>query len=681
MRRSPIRVPPLAKRVPHVTVVHGERRVDGYHWLRNKASASVRAYLRAENAYTAAMMKPSEGLQKKLYKEMLARIKETDTEVPYREGAYYYYSRTEKGKQYRIFCRRQGSPEAAEAVILDVNRLAQGHKFYSVGAVEISPDGNLLAYSSDTSGFREYTMHLKDLRNGRVLSDRIEKVRSVAWASDNRTLFYVREDGTKRAYRLYRHLVGSKDDQLIYEEADARFSLSVARSRSRAYLFLTCHSATTSEVRYLRADAPAFPWKLVAARQPEHEYYVDHGQALFYVVTNDKGRNFRLVTAPAEDPSPGNWKEKIPQRAEVMLEGVDVFARHLVAHERAGGFPKLRVIRLSDSESHVIAMPEPVYSVGGGANFVFHTDVFRFHYDSYITPDTEYDYHLDRRERKMLKQREVRGYEPAKYRSELHYSVAPDGTRVPISLVYRIDRRADTAQPLLLYGYGAYGYPLDVDFSSARLSLLDRGVIYGVAHVRGGGEMGKRWHDEGRMLKKMNTFTDFISCAEHLIGEHYTDPGKLVIQGGSAGGLLMGAVTNMRPELFRAVVADVPFVDVINTMLDDRLPLTTGEYEEWGNPKDKDYYDYMKSYSPYDNLSAKDYPAMLVETSLNDSQVMYWEPAKYVARLRRLKTDGNPLLLRVNMDAGHGGASGRYEFLKEIAFTYAFVLGVLGITR
>ncbi len=681
MSRSPIRVSPVAKRIPHVTNVHGERRVDDYHWLRNKASPSVRAYLRAENAYTAAMMKPSEGLQKKLYKEMLARIKETDADVPYREGAYYYYSRTEKGKQYRIFCRRHGSPDAAEAVILDVNRLARGHKFYSLGAVEISADGNLLAYSSDTSGFREYTVQLKDLRNGRVLSERIEKVRSVAWAGDNRTFFYVREDGTKRAYRLYRHLLGGKDDELIYEEADVRFSLSVTHSRSRAFLFLTSHSATTSEVRYLPADAPASGWKLVVARRPEHEYYLDHGQGLFYIVANDKGRNFRLVTAPVEDPSPANWKEMIPHRADVMLEGVDVFARHLVAHERAGGFPRLRVTRLADGETHEIAMPEPVYSVGGGANFEFETDVFRFHYDSYVTPDTEYDYHLDRRERRMLKQREVRGYEPEKYRSELQYAVAADGTRVPISLVYRVDRRSGATQPLLLSGYGAYGYPLDVDFGSPRLSLLDRGVIYAVAHVRGGGEMGKRWHEEGRMLDKKNTFSDFAACAEHLIREHYTDPGKLVIQGGSAGGLLVGAVTNLRPDLFRAVVVEVPFVDVVNTMLDDRLPLTTGEYEEWGDPKDKVYFDYMKSYSPYDNLAAKDYPAMLVDTSFNDSQVMYWEPAKYVARLRRLKTDGNPLLLRVNMDAGHGGASGRYEFLREIAFTYAFVLGVLGITR
>ena len=675
------RLPPVAKRIPHVTVVHGERRVDDYYWLRNKSSAAVRAYLRTENAYTSAMMKPSGALQKKLYKEMLARIKETDSDVPYREGAYFYYSRTEKGKQYRIFCRRRGSPDADETVILDVNRLAQGHKFYSVGAVEISPDGNLLAYSSDTSGFREYTLQLKDLRSGKVLSDRIEKVRSAAWASDNRTLFYVREDATKRAHRLYRHLVGSRDDQLIYEETDARFSISVARSRSRAYLFLTSHSATTSEVRFLPADAPAADWRLIAARKPEQECYVDHGQGLFYIVTNDKGRNFRLVTAPAEEPAPENWKEKIPHRADVMLEGVDVFARHLVAHERAGGFPRLLVMRLADGDSHQIAMSEPVYSVGGGANFEFDTDVFRFHYDSYVTPDTEFDYHLERRERKLLKQREVRGYEPSKYRSELHYAVAADGTRVPISVVYRVDRRARAAQPLLLYGYGAYGYPLDVDFSSARLSLLDRGVIFAVAHVRGGGEMGKRWHDEGRMLNKKNTFSDFIACAEQLISKHYTDPRRLVIQGGSAGGLLMGAVTNLRPDLFHAVVAEVPFVDVINTMLDDRLPLTTGEYEEWGNPKDKNYYDYMKSYSPYDGLSARDYPAMLLETSFNDSQVMYWEPAKYAARMRRLKTDRNPLLLQVNMEAGHGGASGRYEFLREMAFTYAFILGTLNIIR
>ena len=674
-------VPPFARRSPVVTEIHGERRVDDYHWLRNKGSRPVNAYLRAENAYTAAMMKPSRRLQDTLYREMLARIKETDVEVPYREGDYFYYSRTRKGKQYRIFCRRLGRVDAPEQIILDVNQAAKGHKFYSLGAFEVSPDANLLAFSSDTSGFRQYTLQFKDLRDGRVLPDRIEKVRSIAWASDNRTLFYVREDEAKRAYRVYRHMLGSPDAQLIYEETDTRFSVSVSRSRSNEYLFLTCHSATTSEVRSLRADAPQADPALILARRPDHEYYVDHGHGLFYIVTNDKGRNFRLVTTPVDDASPSNWKEVIAHRGDVMLDGVEVFARHLVAHERAGGFPRLRVIRLADASEHLIDMPEPVYSVGGGANMEFDTDVFRFHYDSYITPDSEYDYHLDTRQRTLLKQREVKRYDPAKYRSELHYAVTHDGARIPISLVYRIDRWRDGPQPLLLYGYGAYGYSLDVDFSSTRLSLLDRGVIFACAHVRGGGEMGKHWHDDGRMLHKKNSFIDFIACAEHLVREHYTEPSRLVIEGGSAGGLLMGAVTNLRPDLFRAVVAEVPFVDVINTMLDASLPLTTGEYEEWGNPNDKLYYDYMLSYSPYDNLTKKDYPAMLVETSLNDSQVMYWEPAKYAAKLRALKTDGNPLLLRVNMEAGHGGASGRYDYLREIAFTYSFILGVQGIVR
>ena len=674
-------LPPRAPRKPVLTEVHGQKRADDYHWLRNKQSRQVRAYLKAENDYTAAMMKPSQSLQKTLYREMLARIKETDVDVPYRDGGHFYYSRTRKGKQYRIYCRRPGSVDGPEQVILDVNEAAKGHKFYALGAFDVSPDGNLLAFSSDTTGFREYTLQWKDLRDGRVLVDRIEKVRSVAWASDNRTVFYVVEDAAKRAHRVYRHVLGHSQDQLIYEESDTRFSVSVARSRSNAYLFLTSHSATTSEVRTLRADDPSGVPALVLARTPEHEYYVDHGHGVFYIVTNDKGRNFRLVSAPVADPSVRQWKQLIAHRDDVMLEGVEVFARHLVAHERCGGFPRLRVLRLADANEHLIEMPEPVYSAGGGANMEFDTEVFRFHYGSYITPDSEYDYHLDTRARTLLKQREVKHYDPSKYRSELHYAAARDGTRIPISLVYRINRRRKAAQPLLLTGYGAYGYALDANFGSTRLSLLDRGVIFACAHVRGGGEMGKRWHDEGRMLHKTNTFTDFVACAQHLIREHYTDPSRLVIEGGSAGGLLMGAVTNLRPDLFRAVVAEVPFVDVISTMLDASLPLTTGEYEEWGNPNEKKYYDYMAGYSPYDNLAPGRYPAMLVETSLNDSQVMYWEPAKYVAKLRTLKTDANPLLLRTNMDAGHGGASGRYEYLKEIAFTYAFIFGALGITR
>jgi len=674
-------IPPTARRIPHRTTVHGQTRVDDYHWLREKESTEVLAHLKAENAYTAAMMKPSLPLQKALYREMLKRIKETDVDVPYREGGYFYYSRTQKGKQYRIFCRKAGSLEASEAVILDANEAAKGHKFFSLGLLDVSPDGNLLAFSSDVTGFREYTLQVKDLRDGSMLPERIEKVRSAAWSVDNRTLFYVREDSAKRAHRLYRHRLGATHDELVYEERDTRFSISVSLSRSLEWLFLTSHSATTSEVRYFPAAAPGEPPKLLLARRQDHEYYVDHGQGQFYIVTNDRGRNFRLVTAPAASPGVEHWEERIAHRDGVMLEGVDVFARHLVVHERAGGFPRLRVIRLADGEAHEIAMPEPVYSVAGGANAEFDTDSYRFHYDSYITPDSEFEYQLDARSRKLLKQREVRGYDPTRYKSELVYAQARDGTRIPVSLVYRKDRRGQGPRPLLLYGYGAYGLSLDVNFSSARLSLLDRGMIFATAHVRGGGEMGKRWHDQGRMLDKMNSFTDFVACAEHLIRKRYTAPDRLVIEGGSAGGLLMGAVTNLRPDLFRAVVSEVPFLDMVNTMLDDTLPLTTGEYEEWGNPNNREYYDYMLSYSPYDNLKAADYPAMLVETSLNDSQVMYWEPAKYVARLRTLKTDGNPLLLRINMDAGHGGASGRYDFLKELAFTYAFILGTLGILR
>jgi len=675
-------VPPIAARIPHPTVIHGESRPDDYHWLREKESRAVRAYLKAENAYTAAMMAPSRPLQKALYGEMLRRIKETDMDVPYREGGYFYYSRTRKGKQYRIFCRRQGSLDAPESVILDVNEASKGHKFFSLGLLDVSPDGNLLAYSSDVTGFREYTLTVKDLRTGKMLPDRIEKVRSAAWCLDNRTLFYVLEDEAKRACRLYRHRLGDDRDELVYEEADARFSISISMCRSEQWLFLTSHSATTSEVRCIRSNEPDAAPRLIAPRRQDHEYYLDHGHGMFYIVTNDRGRNFRMVTAPEANPGEDHWEERIPHQEGVMLEGVEVFARHLVVHERAGGFPRLRVVRLSDGQSHEVAMPEPVYSVGGGANAEFDTDVYRFQYDSYVTPDSEFDYQLDTRDRKLLKQREVRGYDPSKYRSELVHAEAPDGTRIPVSLVYRNDARAQRPQPMLLYGYGSYGLPLDVNFSSTRLSLLDRGVIFATAHVRGGGEMGKRWHDQGRMMDKKNTFTDFIACAEHVVNKGYTVPQKLVIEGGSAGGLLMGAVTNLRPDLFRAVVSEVPFVDVVNTMLDDTLPLTTGEYEEWGNPNSREHFDYMLSYSPYDNLAPGDYPAMLVETSLNDSQVMYWEPAKYVAKLRTLKTDAhNPLLLRINMEAGHGGASGRYDFLKEIAFTYAFILGALNIIR
>ena len=681
MKKKSNLLPPIARKRTHVTHTHGRSLADDYHWLREKTSPDVRKYLSAENAYTQAMMKPSEGLQKKLYREMLSRIKETDTEVPYRDGAYYYYSRTRKGQQYRIYCRKQGSLASREQIILDLNELGKGRPYAALGALEITGDGKTLAYSTDYTGFREYTLRIRDLDSAADYPETIEKVRSVAWAADNRTLFYVTEDEAKRACRVWRHVPGEQQARLVYEEFDARFSVSVSDSRSKGYLFITSASATTSEVRYLPADTPTAPLRLFQPRRAGHEYYVDHGHDRFYILTNDKGRNFRLATVPLQTTSESFWQELIAHREDVMLEGIDVFSRHIVLDERKDGFPRLGVLRVADGATHVIALPEPASSVYGGANAEFDTSVFRFHYQSYVTPDSVYDYDLDKKTMKLLKRREVRGpYDSSNYQVEVRQAVAGDGTRVPVSLVYRKDKRRRGAQPMLLTGYGAYGYPNDVHFSSTRLSLLDRGLVFAVAHVRGGGELGKRWHDEGRMLNKRNSFTDFIACAEHLIKAGYTAPSQLVIEGGSAGGLLVAAVTNMRPDLFRAVIADVPFVDVINTMLDDSLPLTTGEYEEWGNPADSTYFDYMLSYSPYDNVAAADYPAMLVETSLNDSQVMYWEPAKYVARLRAVKTDLNPLLLRVNMDAGHGGSSGRYDFLKEIAFSYAFILGVVGIT-
>jgi oligopeptidase B len=681
MKKQSLR-PPVAPKRPCVMDVHGKRLSDDYHWMRNKDMPEVRAYLNAENAYTRAMMKPSQPLQKKLYREMLARIKETDTEVPYKEGEYYYYSRTRRGQQYRIYCRKRGSLSGREQVILDLNVLGEGRPYIALGALEVSADGKSLAYSLDYSGFRDYTLRVRDLVRGTDRSETVDKTRSVAWAADNRTLFYVTEDEAKRACRVWRRVIGEPGEMLIYEETDARFSVSVSDSRSRRYIFITSHSATTSEVRFVRADFPNAEPKLFQPRRQDHEYYVDHGHDRFYILTNNRGRNFCLAVTSVQDTAESHWRELIPHRDDVMLEGIDVFSRHIVLDERNSGFPRLSVFRIDNGATHVIALPEPASSVYGGANAEFDTTTFRFHYESYVTPDSVYDYDFNSRSMTLLKRREVRGaFSSADYRVEVFHVVAGDGAEVPVSMVYRKSARRRGPQPMLLTGYGAYGYAIDVHFSSTRLSLLDRGVIYAVAHVRGGGELGKRWHDEGRMLKKRNSFTDFIACAEHLVDSAYTDPSQLVIEGGSAGGLLVGAVANMRPDLFRAVVADVPFVDVVNTMLDDSLPLTTGEYEEWGNPADDAYFDYLLSYSPYDNVVSAEYPAMLVETSLNDSQVMYWEPAKYVAKLRATKTDHNPLLLRTNMEAGHGGASGRYDFLKEIAFSYAFILGVVGITE
>lgn len=683
--------PPVAKRAPKVDVVHGDRRVDDYFWLREKPNPEVKAYLEAENAYTGAIMKPTEALQKTLYDEMLGRIKQTDLSVPYRLGDYFYYSRTEEGKQYSIYCRKKGSLQAPEEVTLDLNELAKGQKFLSLGAYTVSDDGNLLAYSTDTTGFRQYTLHVKDLRTGQALPDTVEKTSSIAWAKDNRTLFYAIEDHAKRPYRLYRHALGStgpggggappvNNDPLVYEEKDERFRVGAYRTRSRAYLLLNVSSHTTSEVRYLAADQPAGEWTLIAAREQDHEYDVEHHGDRFLIVTNDRGRNFRLVEAPVASPARANWKELVPHRADVMLGGAIAFADHYVLTEREQALPHLRITDVKSGSSHRLAFPEAVYSAFPAQNPEFNTKLLRYSYQSFTAPSSVFDYDMAARGQKLLKQTEVLGgYDPTRYQSERVYAAAADGVKVPVSLVYRKGIVRNGNNPTLLTGYGSYGSPSSVSFNSNRVSLLDRGVVVALAHIRGGGDLGKAWHDDGRMFKKKNTFTDFIAVAEHLIAQKFTSKDRLVIEGGSAGGLLMGAVTNLRPDLFKAVVSHVPFVDVINTMLDASLPLTVAEFEEWGNPSKKDEYEYMKTYCPYTNLAATQYPALLVTTSFNDSQVMYWEPAKYVAKLRTLKTDKNPLLLKTNMAAGHGGASGRYDRLREIAFNYAFMLWQVGL--
>jgi oligopeptidase B len=675
--------PPVARVVPAVSQVHGERRVDDYRWLREKEDPEVRAYLEAENAFAEAVMRPTVAFQAALYDEMLGRIQETDRNVPYRRGGFFYYSRTEQGKQYPIHGRRRGSLEAPEEVTLDLNRLAEGRPFLALGAYEVSDDANLLAYATDDTGFRQHTLFVKDLRSGELVEKVAEKVGSVAWAADDRTLFYtVEEESTKRQYRLYRHRVGTAAHELVYEEQDAAFGVGVYRTRSRRFLVLGAGSLTTSDARFLDAADPLGEWRLLAPRVPEQEYDVEHHGEVFYVRVNDTGRNFRLVRAEVASPGRAGWTEVVPHRADVMLEGVDCFRDHLVLLEREGGLPQVRVTDLRTGVAHRIAFPEAAYTAWPEANPEFDTRTFRYSYQSLVSPPSVFDYDMDARTTTLLKEQPVLGgYDRRGYETERVLATAPDGVGVPVSIVFRRGLVKDGSAPIFLSGYGSYGFPLPVTFSSNRVSLLDRGVVVALAHVRGGGEMGKGWHDDGRLMKKRNTFTDFVAAAEFLLARGYGSRDRLVIEGGSAGGLLMGAVTNMRPDLWKAVVSKVPFVDVVNTMLDESLPLTVGEFEEWGNPKEKAAYDYMRSYCPYSNLERKAYPAILVKTSFNDSQVMYWEPAKYVAKLRTLKTDASPLLLKTNLDAGHGGASGRYDFLREVAFDYAFVLTRMGLDR
>ncbi|HXW07886.1 MAG TPA: S9 family peptidase [Vicinamibacterales bacterium] len=668
--------PPVAAKKPHTTRVHGLELTDDYYWLREKGNPEVSRYLEAENAYTESVMAHTKELQKTLYDEMLGRIKQTDLSVPSRIGEYVYYSRTEEGKQYAYMCRRRGSMEGPEEVLLDLNQLAEGHTFLGLGAYVVSDDGTRLAYATDTTGYRQYVLQVKDLRTGETLRERIERVGSVVWAADNQTLFYTTEDPvSKRSDRFWRHTVGAGASDLLYEEKDEQFDVFARRSRDKRIIFLASAAKTSAEFRYLPADTPSAALKVVLPRQPGHEYEVDHYRGEFYIVTNRDAKNFRAVAAPMADPSERNWRPFIAHDPAIKIDGLSFFANHAVVSEREGGLAHLRVIDMRAKASHRMAMEEPDYSLWLASNPEFDTAVVRFSYQSMITPSSVYDYDLNTRERTLLKRQEVLGgYDPSKYESKRIWAVARDGTKVPMSLVYRKGIAVDGTAPLLLYGYGSYGASSAPTFSSNRLSLLDRGVVYALAYIRGGGELGEEWREQGRMMQKLNTFHDFIDCAEFLVKNRYTSGDRLVIQGGSAGGLLVGAAMTMRPDLFKAVVAQVPFVDVINTMLDASLPLTTSEYLEWGNPAEKPAFDYIMKYSPYDNLRAVNYPSVLVEVSFNDSQVPYWEGAKFAAKLRALKTDRNPVLLRTNMGAGHGGASGRYDALREAAFTYAYIL-------
>jgi oligopeptidase B len=675
--------PPAAKRAEHREDRHGATVIDNYYWLRDKSNPAVIEYLKAENAYTDAMTKDLKPFEEALYKEMLGRIKQTDLSVPIRRDGYYYYSRTEEGKQYPIQCRRKGSMDAPEEVLLDGNELAQGHTFFGLGAFLVSDDANLLAYTTDVTGYRQYSLHVKDLRTGQTLPDTAERVTSVEWASDNKTLFLTTEDAvTKRSDHLWRHELGNTKNDSVYHEKDELYTIFTTRTRDKKFIILDINSTDTTEARYLASDQAQGDFHVFLPREKKHRYDIDHREGLFYIRSNKNAKNFQILTAPVSDPSPKNWKVFVPHQSDVLVQGVNLFKDFGVVLEKSKALNGIRMLDFRSGQWHSMSFPEPVYSAFPTGNPEYDTHVFRYSYTSMITPSSVFEYDMETHKATLLKQQEVLGgYDPTQYVSERQWATVRDGTKVPLSIVYKKGFHRDGTAPLFLYGYGSYGAGMPATFSSPRLSLLDRGMVYVVAHIRGGDEMGEAWHDDGMLMKKKNTFYDFVDSAEYLIKEKWTSKDRLVIQGGSAGGLLMGAVVNLRPDLFRAVHAAVPFVDVMNTMLDSSLPLTVGEYLEWGNPNEKAAYDYMKTYSPYDNLEKRAYPAILVTTSLNDSQVGYWEPAKYVARLRTLKTDRNPLLMKVNLGAGHGGASGRYDRLKEQAFEYAWLMSQVGITH
>lgn len=674
--------PPVAKKQLKVTEINGYKLEDNYFWLREKKNPAVKEYLDAENAYTEAVMKPTAEFQKNLYDEMLGRIKQTDESVPYRYGNYVYYTRFEEGKQYPIYARKKIGADKEE-ITLDQNELAKGLKFYSIGAYVISDDGNYLAFSSDSTGYRQYTLQIKDLRTGQVLPNKIERVTSVVWANDNKTLFLVVEDDvTKRSDKFWKHNVAANKTDLIYTEPDELFDIGVTRSRDKKMILLGSVAKTIREWRYAPADNPNAEFKIVLPREKDHEYSVDFDNNNFYITTNKNAKNSRVVIAPVSDPSEKNWKEYVAHNPKIKIEDVNFFKDFAVISELENGLEYLRVIDKKSNESKRIATPEEVYSMNVGSNPEYDNAKVRYVYNSMVTSPSTFDYDVKSGKSELLKQQEVlNGYDAKNYETKRVWATARDGVKVPVAIVYKKGVKFDGSAPMLLYSYGSYGVSIPPSFSSARLSLLDRGMIFALASIRGGGELGEEWREAGRMFKKQNTFNDFVDTAEYLVKNKYTSSDRLIIQGGSAGGLLMGAVANMRPDLFKAVIAQVPFVDVINTMLDETLPLTTSEFIEWGNPKEKAAFDYIFKYSPYDNVKRQNYPAMLIEVSLNDSQVPYWEGAKLAAKIRELKTDNNILLLKTNLGAGHGGSSGRYDKLKEVAFDYAFALNQVGITK
>ena len=679
--------PPLAKIEPTELEQHGDVRVDNYYWLNQRGTEPVESYLHAENDYSEAMMAHTEALQATLVKEFTERIKQTDESVPYRLGDYFYYTRTEDGKDYPIYARKPGSTDGAEQVMLDVNELAAGHDgYFNVAGVSTSEDHKLIAFGVDRAGRRVYTIQVKNLETGEMLEDTIPGVTpNIAWANDNKTFFYTRQDPTTlRYFQIWKHRLGSSadSDEMVYEEYDETFNCGVGKSKSREYIVIGCSQTLANEFHFIKADAPDSNFKLFLERKRGHEYDVDHFGDHFFIRTNDGAENFRLMKTPVGKTAMKNWQEVIPAREDVYLSSFEIFKDHLVVSERKEGLIQLQVRPWNGDAPHYLDFGEPAYLAFARNNNEFDTTVLRYHYESLTTPDSLYDYDMNSREKTLLKQDEVlAGFDQANYRSERIYATARDGAKVPISLVYRNGTPKDGSAPLLLGGYGSYGSSRDATFSEYRISLLDRGMVYAIAHIRGGQEMGRSWYEDGKLLKKMNTFTDFIDCAKHLADEGYTSPEKTVAQGGSAGGLLIGAVINLAPEQFKAAHAAVPFVDVVTTMLDDSIPLTTGEFDEWGDPKVKEYYDYMKSYSPYDNVEARAYPALLVTTGYEDSQVQYFEPAKWVAKLRAHKTDDNALIFKTEMQAGHGGSSARTKRYAETAFTYAFLLDQVGITK